>query len=200
MGILQARIPEWVTPCPTPGDLSNPGIEPRSPSLRVYSSPSEPPEKPECLSNSYYNAVLYWTSVRTAAKRSIRTVKRITLIFKVKLSNSNENFCFYFKVCDILFSVRGRLKTFALKPDLVLQTIYSLKYWIEKLLPLLRFLNTKVTSIREKRMKLNKLETSDDMLFFFFFFYQLLCYQIIAVIVWNIYSPKVGKHFLGSPL
>ena len=117
MGILQARIPEWVTPCPTPGDLSNPGIEPRSPSLRVYSSPSEPPEKPECLSNSYYNAVLYWTSVRTAAKRSIRTVKRITLIFKVKLSNSNENFCFYFKVCDILFAIRGWLKTFALKPD-----------------------------------------------------------------------------------
>ena len=50
------------------------------------------------------------------------------------------------------------------------------------MLPLLRFLNTKVTSIREKRRKLNKLEISDDMLFFFFF-YQLLGYQIKAVIV-----------------
>jgi len=32
-------------PCP-PGDLSNPGIEPRSPALQVDSSPSEPPKKP----------------------------------------------------------------------------------------------------------------------------------------------------------
>ena len=31
---------------PSPGDLSNPGIEPRSPSLQAYSSPSEPPGKP----------------------------------------------------------------------------------------------------------------------------------------------------------
>ena len=30
MGILQARITEWVA-CPLPGDLPNPGIEPRSP-------------------------------------------------------------------------------------------------------------------------------------------------------------------------
>ena len=35
MGILQARTLEWV-PCPSPGDLPNPGIEPsslRSPAL-----------------------------------------------------------------------------------------------------------------------------------------------------------------------
>ena len=31
---------------PTPGDLSNPGIEPRSPTLQVDSLLSEPPEKP----------------------------------------------------------------------------------------------------------------------------------------------------------
>ena len=48
-GILQARILEWVTPCPTLGDLPNPGIEPRSPALQVDSLPSAPPEKPECL-------------------------------------------------------------------------------------------------------------------------------------------------------
>ena len=45
MGILQARILEWVAMSP-PGDLPNPGIEPRSPALQVDSSPSEPPEKP----------------------------------------------------------------------------------------------------------------------------------------------------------
>ena len=30
-------------PCPPPGDPPNPGIEPRSPTLKVDSSPSEPP-------------------------------------------------------------------------------------------------------------------------------------------------------------
>ena len=33
MGILQASILEWL-PCPPPGGLPNPGIEPRSPSLQ----------------------------------------------------------------------------------------------------------------------------------------------------------------------
>ena len=33
-------------PFPSPGDLPNPGIEPRSPALQVDSLPTEPPEKP----------------------------------------------------------------------------------------------------------------------------------------------------------
>ena len=33
-GILQARILEWVA-FPSPGDLPNPGIEPRSPTMQV---------------------------------------------------------------------------------------------------------------------------------------------------------------------
>ena len=33
-------------PCPPPGNLPNPGIEPRSPTFWVNSSPSEPPGKP----------------------------------------------------------------------------------------------------------------------------------------------------------
>ena len=32
---------------PSPGGLPNPGIEPRSPALRVDSLPSEPPVKPK---------------------------------------------------------------------------------------------------------------------------------------------------------
>ena len=44
-GILQARILEWVA-IPSPGDLPNPGIKPRSPTLQVDSLPSEPPGKP----------------------------------------------------------------------------------------------------------------------------------------------------------
>ena len=34
-------------PCPPPGYLPNPGIEPRSPTLQVDSLPSEPPGKPK---------------------------------------------------------------------------------------------------------------------------------------------------------
>ena len=33
-------------PFPSPGDLSNPGIEPKSPALQADSLPSEPPGKP----------------------------------------------------------------------------------------------------------------------------------------------------------
>ena len=33
-------------PFPSPGDLPNPGIEPRSPALQAYALTSEPPGKP----------------------------------------------------------------------------------------------------------------------------------------------------------
>ena len=45
-GILQARILEWVAVCFF-RDLSNPGIEPRSPALQADSLPAEPPGKPK---------------------------------------------------------------------------------------------------------------------------------------------------------
>ena len=45
-GILQARILEWVA-FPSPGDLPNPGIKPRSPSLQADSLPAEPQGKPK---------------------------------------------------------------------------------------------------------------------------------------------------------
>ena len=44
-GILQARILEWVA-FPSPGDLPNPEIKPRSPALQVDSLPAEPQGKP----------------------------------------------------------------------------------------------------------------------------------------------------------
>ena len=34
---------------PSPGDLTNPGIKPRSPALQADSLPSEPPGKPQVL-------------------------------------------------------------------------------------------------------------------------------------------------------
>ena len=57
LGILQARILEWVPfsrrrsllqeTFPSPGDLPNPGIEPRSPKLQADSLPAEPQGKPK---------------------------------------------------------------------------------------------------------------------------------------------------------
>ena len=44
-GILQARILEWVA-FPSPGDLPNPGIEPRPPTLQADSLPTESQGKP----------------------------------------------------------------------------------------------------------------------------------------------------------
>ena len=41
-------------PFPSPGDLSNPGIEPGSPTLQADSLPSEPPGKPSFENASSY--------------------------------------------------------------------------------------------------------------------------------------------------
>ena len=43
-GILQARTLEWVA-FPSPGDLPNPVVKPRSPTLQADSSSAEPPGK-----------------------------------------------------------------------------------------------------------------------------------------------------------
>ena len=46
MGILQARILEWVAILSPPGNHPNSGIEPRSPALQADSLLSKPPGKP----------------------------------------------------------------------------------------------------------------------------------------------------------
>ena len=58
MEILQAGRLEWVThwsglPCPSPGDLPNPGIKPRSPTLQTDSLPAERQGKPKNTGVSY---------------------------------------------------------------------------------------------------------------------------------------------------
>ena len=60
-GILQAK--DWSgLPCPSPGDLPDPSIEPGSPALQVVSLPSEPPGKP-------YKTVQPWWYSFIAATR-----------------------------------------------------------------------------------------------------------------------------------
>ena len=51
-GILQARILEWYA-FPSPGDLPNPGIELRSPTLQADSLPAEPQGKPYTKSKAF---------------------------------------------------------------------------------------------------------------------------------------------------
>ena len=43
---LQARTLKWVLPFPSPGDLPDPGIKPKSPALQVDSPLTEPAGKP----------------------------------------------------------------------------------------------------------------------------------------------------------
>ena len=51
-GILQARY--WSgLPFPSPGDLADSGIEPRSPVLQADSLPSEPPGKADHMKSVY---------------------------------------------------------------------------------------------------------------------------------------------------
>ena len=45
-GIFQARVLEWL-PFPSPGDLPDPGIKPRSSALQAVAFLSEPPGKPQ---------------------------------------------------------------------------------------------------------------------------------------------------------
>ena len=45
-GILQTRVLEWV-PFPSPGDLPNPGIKSRSPTLQADSLPGKPQGNPK---------------------------------------------------------------------------------------------------------------------------------------------------------
>ena len=50
-------------PCPPPGDLLNPGIQPRSPALEADALPSEPPGKPwfkPSLSNNNNKKKVIW--------------------------------------------------------------------------------------------------------------------------------------------
>ena len=62
-GIFQARVLEWAA-FPSPEDLPNPEIEPRSPALQTDALPSEPPGKPLKRSWVFHE----WKGSRTASR------------------------------------------------------------------------------------------------------------------------------------
>ena len=49
-------------PFPSPGDLPDPGIEPRSPTFQADALTSEPPGKPICMYICIYTSPLFWIS------------------------------------------------------------------------------------------------------------------------------------------
>ncbi|CAI9171301.1 unnamed protein product [Rangifer tarandus platyrhynchus] len=53
-GIIQKRILKWVA-VPSPGDLPDPGTEPRSPVLEADSLPAKPPGKTPKPATNYSN-------------------------------------------------------------------------------------------------------------------------------------------------
>ena len=79
-GILQTRILEWVA-IPSPGDLPDPGIEPRSPALQADSLPSEPPGKPILSKQTYSVPIILKKKSSLEFLRSFHceTFQKITL-------------------------------------------------------------------------------------------------------------------------
>ena len=77
-------------PCPPPGDLPNPGIEHRSPTLQVDSLPSEPPGK---LRDSWRTVKLCFHRVHyvsnkkklteTIQKQSFMSARTVSVLFTV---------------------------------------------------------------------------------------------------------------------
>ena len=58
----QARILEWVV-IPSPGDLPDPGIKPRSPASQADSLPSEPPGNLQCTYVKTKNWKYKWVNI-----------------------------------------------------------------------------------------------------------------------------------------
>ena len=80
-GILQARILECVAYSilqyfPSPGDLPNPGSEPRSPTLRADSLPVEPSGKPKNTGVGSLS-LLQWIFLTLESNRGLLHCRRI---------------------------------------------------------------------------------------------------------------------------
>ena len=77
-------------PFPSPGDLPDPGIEPRSPALQADALPSEPPEKPPYIETGAtliknYSKFSNYIKFKMCVKISLK-IKRQTIYYKIYLA------------------------------------------------------------------------------------------------------------------
>ena len=75
-------------PFPSPGDLPDPGIKPRSPALQADSLPSEPPGKPQGLMVEIFTSHFFLSEFVVNAF-SIFIIKTITKRYSVNISQMN---------------------------------------------------------------------------------------------------------------
>ena len=87
--------------CPTPGDLPNPGIKPRSPALQVDYSPSEQPGKPK---NPGVDSLFFLQgiSLNQESKRGLLYCRRI--LYQLSSQESLPSSYLHSWVSDALFS------------------------------------------------------------------------------------------------
>ena len=109
-GLLQARILKWVA-IPFPGDLPDPGIEPRSPALQAASLLS--PGKPH-----FTLRVVGFVTVQSSPQLEVHHISKGSLPWQLKANDSNITFalhpplgcknchhCFHWTYSYTIFSV-----------------------------------------------------------------------------------------------
>ena len=111
-------------PLPSPGDLSNPGIKPRSPALQAASSPAEPQGKPK-----------RWTVMAAAADLSLEEQRlciwlascyapRSEWLTPLHLSSLSLNVLFWETSPDSLLTYTGPSGWFSVLPAVSFHCIY----------------------------------------------------------------------------
>ena len=79
LGLLQARILKRV-PFPSPGDLPNPGIKPRSPALQADSLPSQPLGKSKVAQGLKNRLPVQETRVRPLIREDLTCPKQLSCV------------------------------------------------------------------------------------------------------------------------
>ena len=100
-------------PFPFPGDLPNPGIESRSPTLRVGSLPSEPPRNPNILKRRKQSVHIKCNkNFIKPISNNRKTFKRQIIIKKIIIIIKRQIICFSYK------------KNLSTQKDLYIKDIY----------------------------------------------------------------------------
>ena len=118
-GILQARVLGGLS-FPSPGDLPDPGIEPKSPALQADALPSEPPGKPQV-------GLLHWLGIKpgsTAWKAAMPST--IPPMLKVKEESEKVGLMLNIQKTEIMAS--GLITSWELDGETV-ETVPDFIFW-----------------------------------------------------------------------